>query len=193
MTEFTLEFIEEQQKLMVALPKHLSVGIVHKNHVNINQNFDSKPIPTILNIMDVNIFSTMPETCLTAQSICDACNNYPNALDALLDVTKKLAKTQTRVQELEEKYDLVLSQRNHAYDMLGWSREISIDEFATESKLKQSIAELRAEIKESNSLLRSAFMIAKRDGKDTNWEAWRKQLDDALSRQYAMMHPQEEE
>jgi hypothetical protein len=43
------------------------------------------------------------------------------------------------------------------------------------------------EIKESNDLLRSAFMIAKRDGIDTNWEAWRKQLEIALVRQHKMM------
>ena len=45
-----------------------------------------------------------------------------------------------------------------------------------------------AEIKESNDLLRSAFMIAKRDGKETNWDAWRKQLDIALARQHKMMY-----
>ena len=44
------------------------------------------------------------------------------------------------------------------------------------------------EIKESNDLLRSAFMIAKRDGKETNWEAWRKQLEIALTRQHKMMY-----
>jgi hypothetical protein len=94
MTEFTSEFIAEQRTLAVALPKRLSVGVVHKNHVNINQNFDTKPIPTKLNVMDVNIFSTMPETCLTAQSICDACNHYPEALD-------HIEQLQKRVQELE--------------------------------------------------------------------------------------------
>jgi len=91
---FTKEWIAEQRTLAVALPKGLSVGDIHKNHVNINQNFDSKPIPTKLNIADVNIFSTMPETCLIAQSICDACNNYPEALD-------EISRLQARVQELE--------------------------------------------------------------------------------------------
>jgi len=47
---------------------------------------------------------------------------------------------------------------------------------------------IESEIKESNDLLRSAFMIAKRDGKETNWEAWRKQLNNALERQHAMMY-----
>lgn len=47
---------------------------------------------------------------------------------------------------------------------------------------------MEAEIKASNDLLRSAFMIAKRDGKETNWEAWRKQLEIALTRQHKMMY-----
>ena len=44
------------------------------------------------------------------------------------------------------------------------------------------------EIKESNSLLRSALMIAKRDGEKTNWEAFRKQLEIALARQHVMLY-----
>ena len=48
------------------------------------------------------------------------------------------------------------------------------------------------EIKESNDLLRSAFMIARRDGIETNWEAWRKQLDIALERQHKMIYPRGE-
>lgn len=47
------------------------------------------------------------------------------------------------------------------------------------------------EIKQSNDLLRSAWMIAKRDGKDTNWEAFRGQLSIALERQHKMMYPKE--
>ncbi|MCZ2459837.1 MAG: hypothetical protein LC128_09420, partial [Chitinophagales bacterium] len=93
MTEFTPEWIASQRKLMVALPKHLSVGDVQKNHVNINQNFHTEPLPTKLNIMDVNIFSTMSETCLIAQSVCDACNHYPKALD-------HIERLQKRVEEL---------------------------------------------------------------------------------------------
>ena len=60
-------------------------------------------------------------------------------------------------------------------------------------QLNEEIKRLKDEVKESNSLLRSAFMIAKRDGKETNWEAWRKQLNIALERQHKMMYPQEEE
>ena len=52
----------------------------------------------------------------------------------------------------------------------------------------EDLERLIYEVKESNDLLRSAFMIAKRDGKDTNWEAWRKQLEIALARQHVMMY-----
>jgi thioesterase domain-containing protein len=48
------------------------------------------------------------------------------------------------------------------------------------------------EIKESNDLLRSAFMIAKQDGKETNWEAFRNQVSIALERQHKMMYGKDE-
>lgn len=57
-----------------------------------------------------------------------------------------------------------------------------------EDQLKAENERLMEEIKQSNSLLRSAFMIAKRDGKETNWEAFRGQLDIALERQHKMMY-----
>ena len=56
-------------------------------------------------------------------------------------------------------------------------------------KLKRA----EAEIKASNDLLRSAWMIAKRDGNETNWEAWRKQLDIALARQHEIMYGDSEQ
>jgi hypothetical protein len=52
----------------------------------------------------------------------------------------------------------------------------------------EDLERLIYEIKESNDLLRSAFMIAEREGKETNWEAWRKQLEIALTRQHVMMY-----
>lgn len=55
-------------------------------------------------------------------------------------------------------------------------------------QLRAENERLMEEIKQSNSLLRSAFMIAKRDGKETNWEAFRGQLDIALERQHKMMY-----
>jgi hypothetical protein len=89
----------------------------------------------------------------------------------LLALHEALKEKQARVQELEsvnEDQALTISQNDYAY--------------AVDKEM------MEAEIKESNGLLRSAFMIAKRDGKETNWEAWRKQLEIALTRQHKMMY-----
>ena len=55
-------------------------------------------------------------------------------------------------------------------------------------QLNEEIKRLMDEVKESNQIIRSAYSIAERDGKDTNWEAWRKKLEIALARQHAMMY-----
>ena len=70
--------------------------------------------------------------------------------------------------------------------MLAYENDLVL--LSVYGKLKRA----EAEIKESNDLLRSAWMIAKRDGKDTNWEAFRGQLNIALERQHAMMYPKGE-
>ena len=57
----------------------------------------------------------------------------------------------------------------------------------------EDLERLIYEIKESNDLLRSAFMIAEREGKETNWEAWKKQLEIALARQHVMMYGKNKE
>ena len=73
----------------------------------------------------------------------------------LIEVNEMLKKTQARVQELEEKYDLVLSERNYAYDNLHWAREISVDEFITKSKLKKRITELEVKLKSKEIVIES--------------------------------------
>ena len=93
----------------------------------------------------------------------------------LRDALDHIERLQKRVQELEavnEDQALTLTQNDYAYTV---DKEM-----------------MEAEIKESNDLLRSAFMIAKRDGKETNWEAWRKQLEIALTRQHKMMYGKDE-
>jgi ribosomal protein L37AE/L43A len=55
-------------------------------------------------------------------------------------------------------------------------------------QLNEEIKRLMDEVKESNQIIRSAYSIAERDGNETNWEAWRKQLEIALERQHAMMY-----
>ena len=54
-------------------------------------------------------------------------------------------------------------------------------------RMSETIVELRAEVTESNGLLRSANSIAERDGRETNWEAFRMQLSKALVREFELM------
>jgi hypothetical protein len=50
-------------------------------------------------------------------------------------------------------------------------------------------ASLIVALKEANGLLRSAYCIAERDGKATNWEAFRGQLKTTLEKQHAILWP----
>ena len=73
-------------------------------------------------------------------------------------------------------------------------RNIKIAELQSEiERLTAEKATLKSEVEESNGLLRSAFQIAKRDGKDTNWEAFRNQVYIALVRQHEQMYGEESE
>jgi len=95
----------------------------------------------------------------------------PPASEVVGNLCDHIERLQKRIAELEsvnEDQALTISQNDYAY---------TINEEMME-----------AEIKASNDLLRSAWMIAKRDGKDTNWEAFREQLNSALERQHAMMY-----
>ena len=44
-------------------------------------------------------------------------------------------------------------------------------------------------LKSANSMCRSAMEIARRDGKDTNWEAFRNQLMKSLETQQKILYP----
>ena len=59
-------------------------------------------------------------------------------------------------------------------------------------QLNEEIKRLMDEVKESNQIIRSAYSIAKRDGKETNWEAFRNQVSIALERQHKMMYGKDE-
>ena len=99
----------------------------------------------------------------------------PPASEVVGNLCDHIERLQTRIAELEsvnEDQALTISQNDYAY--------------AVDKEM------MEAEIKESNDLLRSAFMIAKRDGKETNWEAWHNQLSVALARQHKMMYGKDE-
>lgn len=58
------------------------------------------------------------------------------------------------------------------------------------AKIQSSLEEaVRLALVEPNSLLRSAYAIAKRDGKDTNWESFRKLLLKELEIEHKIMYP----
>ena len=68
-------------------------------------------------------------------------------------------------------------------------------------KMAARIAELEARpdaaasmkmLAEANELLRSAWQIANRGGKETDWPAWRAKLEESLKRQHDALHPNPE-
>jgi hypothetical protein len=48
---------------------------------------------------------------------------------------------------------------------------------------------LRAALMEANGLLRTAHAVAKRDGKETNWPAFRDRLTEHLHRVHRICYP----
>ena len=55
--------------------------------------------------------------------------------------------------------------------------------------LVNEIRRLSTTLAEANEICRSAHEIAKRDGAETNWEAFRNRLSVALTNQHAIMYP----
>jgi hypothetical protein len=51
------------------------------------------------------------------------------------------------------------------------------------------IERIDEEIRQSNEILRSAYAIAMRNGKDTDWDGFRKKLDIRLDVQHKIMYP----
>ena len=50
----------------------------------------------------------------------------------------------------------------------------------------EEIEELKARLKESNRLLRSAYQIAVRNGEQTSWQPFRDEVNSELLRQFAL-------
>ncbi len=51
---------------------------------------------------------------------------------------------------------------------------------------------LVSHLRETNEVLRSAYQIAQRGGKETNWAAFTKRLEGVLKRQHALLYPNRE-
>ena len=58
------------------------------------------------------------------------------------------------------------------------------------SSLTETLTELAEILEEANSLCRSAHSIADREGSATNWEAFKKRLEEGLIRQHKIMYGQ---
>jgi hypothetical protein len=107
------------------------------------------------------------------------------------DALDEIARLTARVRELVDEEETYYSSWK-----CGWCNE----RFPTQAlalshalscethPLVQRVRELEEEVKESNGLLRSTYQIASRDGKDTNWDAFKKQVYSALDRQHKMMY-----
>ena len=124
-------------------------------------------------------------------------DNFKGYIDLIIEL-------QTKLKDMEAKLDLHQTNRRLLNRDLGFAHErieeleqVSQDQALTISQNDYAYTidkeMMEAEIKASNDLLRSAWMIAKRDGNETNWEAWRKQLDIALARQHEIMYGDSEQ
>jgi len=70
------------------------------------------------------------------------------------------------------------------------SRDSDLPEMAYGLFNEKDIREIQADaLRDANELCRSAYQVALRDGKTTNWRAFRKSLIISLDRQYAVMYP----
>ena len=160
MIEFSPEWIEEQKELVSKLPRYSKDEYIDINGKQLIAVGDIDP--------EVNSANVAPLLSLEYEEdvvpVKECILNYYEALDHIEHLQKRIAE----LESVNEDQALTISQNDYAYTI---DREI-----------------IKTKIKESNDLLRSAFMIAKRDGKETNWEAWRKQLEIALTRQHKMMY-----
>ena len=55
--------------------------------------------------------------------------------------------------------------------------------------LAAEVRKLRTALKDANDLCRSAYQVAVREGRETNWPAFRDCLSESLDRQHRVMYP----
>lgn len=60
---------------------------------------------------------------------------------------------------------------------------------AHNTALLARLAEVEAALADANSLCRSAFIIASRGGRETNWSSFTDRLAESLVRQHRVMYP----
>ena len=199
MTEFTSEFIEHERERIGSfrvLTHAEKVAQAALDEIELLQAHEKECHKLIDNVLDnCNVGMCTGNSSLVfrlAELV-----SYYSSLQAENDLlqtnrmclNRDLAKEQLHAQELQQEKIFFQELSNN------WSKRYYkvIDEQRNRIALLEQAKEMmEAEIKESNGLLRSAFMIAKRDGKETNWEAWHNQLSVALARQHKMMYGKDE-
>lgn len=55
--------------------------------------------------------------------------------------------------------------------------------------LAAEVRKLRTALRDANDLCRSAYQVAVREGRETNWPAFRDRLSESLDRQHRVMYP----
>ena len=83
-------------------------------------------------------------------------------------------------------------QAREAQDRLDEQRNLVRDLTTVLEKRNDEIKRLSEALTEANDMLRSAYQVAKRDGAETGWEAFRTRLAAVLKKQHAIMYPKEE-
>lgn len=97
--------------------------------------------------------------CGAVLRIADATEAMARRYTALLDENERLKRS---VQRLSDGRESLIRSRAGCRSVI--------------TRLQKRIQALETQSKEANSLLRSAMQIAKREGRKTNWMAWRKTL-----------------
>ena len=74
----------------------------------------------------------------------------------------------------------------------GWGEGImgvapEVDESAPTHSLETHVKALEEALREANEVCRSAYQIAVRDGRETNWDAWIARLEKSLRLQHAAL------
>ena len=195
--KFTSEWIAEQRKLLsVDEPERITVSktiaeqsLDEIERLQAHEEECHKLIDKVLDNCNVGMCTGNSSLVFRLAELVSYYSSLQAENDLLqtnrMCLNRDLAKEQLHAQELQQEKIFFQELSNN------WSKRYYkvIDEQRNRIALLEQAKEMmEAEIKESNGLLRSAFMIAKRDGNETNWEAWRKQLEIALARQHKMMY-----
>lgn len=105
--------------------------------------------------------------------------------EELADLRSRLASAEQERDEWHRKYNDFFTNFKVLFDDRTKLRQDN-------AELAEKIVENRDALKNANELLRSAYQIAVRLGRETNWDAFIGRLEEALKRQAAVLEKQEQ-